>query len=72
MSTFSEHLRQARQAARHTQESIAEAMGMERTNYVPYETGKKLPAPKIIFKMAKALGLPPETVFLWMTEDVSE
>ncbi len=72
MTMFSEHLRKARKEAGYTQETISEAILMDRTNYLRYETGDKLPAHKTIFRIARALGLPPETVFMWMAEELGE
>lgn len=72
MTTFSEHLRAARKAAGYTQESISEKLGIERTNYIPYETGTAFPSPKTIFRIAKALGLSPGAVLMWMAEELGE
>lgn len=70
MDTFSERLRAARLAVGHTQESISELMGMDRTNYVKYERGKKLPDYKTVIRIAKALNISPSELFSWIVDEL--
>lgn len=72
MMTFSEYLRQARKKAGYTQETIAAELGIERTNYIPYETGKALPSIYTIPKLAKALGVTIQDIFDWMAGELGE
>lgn len=71
MKRFHERLKEARKAAGFSsQEDFAEAIGIKRTNYQPFEKGKKLPDPEItIPKIAEGLGLSVDIVMAWYRLD---
>lgn len=67
MKRFCERLKEARIAAGFSsQDKFATAIGMIRTNYQPYEKGKKLPAREVIPRMAVVLGLRDTTMYAWL------
>jgi len=66
---FGNKLKEARKAAHHTQETIAEALGMRRDNYKPYESGKKYPAPQVVPSLASILGIPENELLAWRVID---
>lgn len=70
MSYFGDKLREARKAAGYTQEELAQALGMIRTNYIPYETGKVSPDPvETIPRIANAIGVDSDRLRAWKLID---
>lgn len=52
-----ERLRQARKAAKMTQNQVAKAIGVTESTYCGYETGKRQPDPMKISAIASVLGV---------------
>jgi len=69
MSYFGEKLREARQGAKLTQEQLAALLGIARTNYIPYETGRKFPAEDIWPQLSEHLGVPLRDIQAWRIID---
>jgi len=69
MTTFGENLRKARKEAGYTQDELAQRLGMLRTNYVPYETGKKHPDEEYWPVLAKELRIPVQRIEAWIIVD---
>ena len=69
MSYFGEKLREARQAAKLTQEQLAALLGIARTNYIPYETGKKFPSEEIWPQLSEHLGVSLTDIKAWRIID---
>lgn len=65
MTIFGDNLRAARKAAGLTQDELAQKLGMLRTNYVPYETGKKYPDDDYLPLIAKEIGVSVEKLLAW-------
>lgn len=60
---FHDYLRIEREKAGMTQKEVAEKIGVSRSAYTLYETGKRQPDPLQIKKMAKALGISANAFF---------
>lgn len=60
MAARRERLAQARRAAGHTQESLAEALGVDRSTVVRWEAGDTEPHPYVRPKIASLLGVSPD------------
>lgn len=60
MAARRERLVQARRAAGHTQESLAEALGVDRSTVVRWEAGGTEPQPYVRPKIASLLGVSPD------------
>lgn len=56
---FAERLTKLRKAAGLTQKQLSEKSGIDRTLITRYETGKSMPRPKAIKKLADAMGVSP-------------
>lgn len=59
---FSEQLRKARLALGYTQQQIADIMGITKSTYCGYETGKRQPDVKKIKQLAKILNTSGDTL----------
>lgn len=59
---FCENLRDARHEAKMTQKQVAEAIGVAKSTYSLYESGKREPGIDGIKKLAKALNVSPDTL----------
>jgi len=58
--TFGKRLRQVRESAKMTRRQLAGALGHVLPNYVgSWEEGKSLPRLSTLFRIAKALNVPP-------------
>ena len=74
---FAENLKAARLAAGLTQKEVAERVGVAKSTYSLYESGKRAPVVKGIKQLAKALGvtadellgLPEPDEVAWLTAD---
>lgn len=56
-------LRRARRFYGYTQKAVAKQLGISRTAYTYYETGKSLPSIITLKKLAEIFRLPPEAIF---------
>lgn len=56
-STFADRLRQTRIAQHHTQAEMATMLGIERSSYTYYETGKTQPNLKTLKKLKRILNV---------------
>ncbi|MBP3541853.1 MAG: helix-turn-helix domain-containing protein [Clostridia bacterium] len=63
---FHERLRQARERAEMTQAQISSLIGVAKSTYSGYETGKSEPSMQIISCLMRILNVKPE--FLWQDE----
>ena len=72
---FIENLKAARIAANKTQKDVADAIGVAKSTYSQYETGKREPGIIGIKKIAKYLNISPDTLIgtdyqeLWLTAE---
>lgn len=60
---FNELLKKARVSAGLTQQQIANRVGITKSTYCGYETGKRNPDPPRIAQLAAAIGVSPNTFF---------
>ncbi len=60
--SFAKKLRAYRHMMELTQDSIADALGIERTTYANYESGKKLPPADLVRLLARLFSLPVENL----------
>ena len=72
---FIENLKAARIAANKTQKDVADAIGVAKSTYSQYETGKREPGIIGIKKIAKYLNISPDALIgndyqeLWLTAE---
>ena len=72
---FVENLKAARIAAKKTQKDVADAIGVAKSTYSQYETGKREPGIIGIKKIAKYLNISPDALIgndyqeLWLTAE---
>ena len=55
--SFGEKLRRAREARGYTQQQIADSMGIDKSTYCGYETGKRQPDVIKIKQLSRILGV---------------
>lgn len=67
---FSERLREQRKKLGLTVQLLADACGTSRSYITLIETGKRMPAKKILPQMAQALHLKTVVVLNWYLEDL--
>ena len=53
MKSFAEQLRDVRRNARLTQQQLAECIGVDRSIYAMYESGKLVPPPRLLEKICR-------------------
>lgn len=63
-ASLAEALRKYRLLAGFSQKSVAEALGITRSAYTYYETGKTSPDPTTLNRIAKMFGVPLEVFFV--------
>ena len=59
---FAENLKNARLSAGLTQQQVAESMGITKSTYCGYETGKRQPDVKKIKQLSQILGVPSDVL----------
>lgn len=67
---FHERLKQARECAEMTQAQVASLLGIAKSTYSGYETGKSEPSMNIIANLMRLFNISPE--FLWQDEMESQ
>ena len=60
---FNELLKKSRVEHGMTQQQVADKIGIDKSTYCGYETGKRQPDPRRIVQIAKALGVSPNVFF---------
>ena len=60
---FHQLLRKARNNTKLTQQQVADKLGITKSTYCGYETGKRQPDPRRIKEIAKVLGVSPNDFF---------
>lgn len=60
--SFSEQLKQARKSVKLTQEQVAKALGIDKSTYCGYETGKRRPDVERIRELAALFGVHADTL----------
>ncbi len=63
LPSLADMLRRYRVQAGFSQKSVAEALGISRSTYTYYETGKTSPDPSTLFRIAQIFDIPLEQLF---------
>lgn len=58
MTQFGQYLKECRSVLELTQYEIADKLGLERSTYTFYETGKTMPSIVVLLKLAKIYNVP--------------